>query len=266
MNLITKIKNKPLADNQLAICWLGQAGFLLADKKGHILAIDPYLTHCAERIKGFIRIAPILIEPEELIIDACLISHKHFDHLDYDAWPLICANPANKDAILLGSPSAVATVDELKLGRIDLMQDDINPLWDGASVKAVFADHGDLDTEARGMVLNWQGFSIYISGDTGYRPDAMGEVKDSAPDIMIASVNGRFGNLDAWEGAKMAAYTGAKSLIPCHFGNFIEHGPMPEQLGNHLAALAPNCSLQYLTLGQIYTATKAKDNTINFMR
>lgn len=49
------------------------------------MVLDPYLTECGERIRGFKRLSPMLIAPEELAVDYYVTSHLHFDHFDYDA-------------------------------------------------------------------------------------------------------------------------------------------------------------------------------------
>ena len=67
---------------EIGIFWLGQAGFLLKNSKGEILAIDPYLSDAVERICGLKRMMMAVMEPEELNPDYVLISHHDEDHLD----------------------------------------------------------------------------------------------------------------------------------------------------------------------------------------
>jgi L-ascorbate 6-phosphate lactonase len=89
MNLADEIRSLSVRPGDLAVCWLGQAGFLLKDTAGNLLAIDPYLTNCGERIRGFKRLSPMLLPPEEFMPRYQIITHLHFDHFDYDAIPII---------------------------------------------------------------------------------------------------------------------------------------------------------------------------------
>ena len=89
MNLAEEIRGTQVPPDHLGICWLGQAGFLLKAPDGTSMVLDPYLTECGERIRGFKRLSPMLIAPEELAVDYYVTSHLHFDHFDYDAIPIV---------------------------------------------------------------------------------------------------------------------------------------------------------------------------------
>lgn len=80
MNLAEEIRGTQVPPDHLGICWLGQAGFLLKAPDGTSMVLDPYLTECGERIRGFKRLSPMLIAPEELAVDYYVTSHLHFDH------------------------------------------------------------------------------------------------------------------------------------------------------------------------------------------
>lgn len=89
MNLAEEIRRTQVSQGELMICWLGQAGYLLKDGHGCTLAVDPYLTNCGERIRGFKRLSPMLLPAEDFAPDYYVITHTHFDHLDYDAIPVV---------------------------------------------------------------------------------------------------------------------------------------------------------------------------------
>ena len=65
MNLAEEIRRTQVSQGELMICWLGQAGYLLKDGHGCTLAVDPYLTNCGERIRGFKRLSPMLLPAED---------------------------------------------------------------------------------------------------------------------------------------------------------------------------------------------------------
>ena len=66
MKLINAIRETPVGEGELAICWLGQAGFCLKDAAGRMLMLDPYLTNCGQRMRGFKRLSACLIDPAEV--------------------------------------------------------------------------------------------------------------------------------------------------------------------------------------------------------
>src|SRR5690349_17447689 len=81
------------------IWWLGQSGFLVKYKSGHLL-IDPYLSDSltkkyAGTDKPHVRISERVIDPARLdFVNVVTSSHNHTDHLDADTLlPLIRANP-----------------------------------------------------------------------------------------------------------------------------------------------------------------------------
>lgn len=85
-----------LRKNEIAIFWLGQAGFIIKDYDENIVVIDPYLTDCGERIRGFKRLTPKLLSPGELEPDIYITTHIHFDHFDFDAVPIVSSCPWTK--------------------------------------------------------------------------------------------------------------------------------------------------------------------------
>lgn len=118
MSLAEEIRACQVREGELALFWLGQAGFLLVDSLGQQLAIDPYLTNCGERIRGFKRISPMMLSPEAFHPEYYITTHTHFDHFDYDAIPVIARNGKT---IFLGPESCQQEMDMLyaELGEID---------------------------------------------------------------------------------------------------------------------------------------------------
>jgi L-ascorbate 6-phosphate lactonase len=119
-------------------------------------------------------------------------------------------------------------------------------------IKAVFADHGRLAPEAIGILLNINGIKLYFSGDTAYRPEMIKDVIDFAPDIAILSVNGKFGNLNSEEGAKLASDIGAKIAIPCHYWMFKEHGGDPQLFEEEMKKHSPQCLTKFMCQGEMF--------------
>lgn len=256
-----------LKRNQVAVVWLGQAGFIFKTEGGDKVAVDPYLSHCGEMGGQFIRLSPILIEPEKLEVDAILVTHKHFDHFDYDAIPEIAEKT---QARFFGPCSCVEEFEKMGLcnKRMELLQKGelARRISENIWVKAVYADHGELEPAAIGLVLQIGNVRIYITGDTAFRPDRMEEVRGIQPDIMVASINGEFGNLDPYSGAELAVYTDAGVLIPCHFWTFREHKGRPDLLADAIREKGCGTKLQFLTPGEVYLCEKILGGEIKIER
>ncbi len=92
-------RRAPLAPDQVALQWLGTAGFVLRTPH-HTLVIDPYLTRASAGRLAFGRLVPATevidraVPPADLVV----VGHSHFDHA-LDA-PHIAARD---DALLLGT-------------------------------------------------------------------------------------------------------------------------------------------------------------------
>lgn len=243
MNLAKEIHCVNVAPGSLAVCWLGQAGFLLIDDNGKQLVIDPYLTNCGEHLRGFKRLSPILLTPEELTPDYYIATHLHFDHFDYDAIPIVAAQ--SEKTLFLGPTSC-----NLELGKMGIAEQRCRLLDRGdvyrdnsIVVRAFLADHGTMAPDAIGVLVEMGGHRLYFSGDTAFHEDLCEKVSAFHPDISFLSVNGKFGNMNAEEGARAAILTGAKIAVPCHCWTFAEHGGDPGEFCRLLqdSPCAPLC-------------------------
>lgn len=227
MSLAEKIRYTPVAEDELAICWLGQAGFLLKDHTGTQVVIDPYLTNCGERMRGFKRLSPMLLQPEELNPDYYIVTHPHFDHFDYDAIPVVASKSVK--TLFLGPSSCHVELKKMGIASERYHVVDRGEAFHSGliSIRAVLADHGTMAPDAIGVLIEMNGIRLYFSGDTAFHKDLFQQVAEFKPDIAILSVNGAFGNLNAEEGAQAALLTGAKYAVPCHCWTFAEHGGDP---------------------------------------
>ncbi|GAA0181271.1 MBL fold metallo-hydrolase [Clostridium sediminicola] len=257
MNLALDIATTNVKNGEIAIFWLGQAGFLLKDSNDTTVVIDPYLSDCGERMKGFKCLSPKLITPSELKPDIYITTHNHFDHFDYDTIPIVSSNHQTR---FMGPKTCVDLFLEMgiKKEKVVLLEKR-NPItYKNITIQAVFADHGTLAPDTIGVLLTVNGVKIYIAGDTAYRPDKIQDAIDFKPDIVILSINGKFGNLNCEEGAKYAKLTGAKLAIPCHFWTFKEHGGDVLSFTAEMEKHAPDCKENFMYQGEklIYSNVK----------
>ncbi|MGV8139662.1 MAG: MBL fold metallo-hydrolase [Mangrovibacterium sp.] len=99
--MIEKIKQLPIGTNQIALYYLGQAGFYIKTPDNRLIVIDAYLSDACERLFGFKRIIPPVLDAKELDADLYLSTHSHADHLDPDTLPVVAKN---KKTFFVGSP------------------------------------------------------------------------------------------------------------------------------------------------------------------
>lgn len=255
---IENIGDKYLLENEIAIQWLGQAGFLVKTFGGTVVAIDPYLTYSVEKKlgPGFKRLVPPLLEPREVNVDLLLITHHHEDHFDVETVPvimssssveMICCPVSAEMAIKLGVPKE--RVHAVKVGDEIIFKD--------LKITAVFSDHGELAPLAVGFTVEEGRKRIYISGDTAYVPEKIIPSLPGPIDIMIVPINGEYGNLNGKEAANLALDINPSMVIPCHFWTFALHRGDPQMFIDELERRETNSKPYVMEHGELLVITKS---------
>lgn len=249
MTLAKQILTVSPCQGELAVYWLGQAGFILKDSMGRLIAIDPYLSDSVERLHGFKRLSPKLLSPRDLTLDLLICSHEHGDHYDCDAVPALMSEGKT---VLITNPSAAAMavstgIPDTRI-RTARPGDDITEA--GIRLQIHYADHGELSPDAFGVLLETGGVKVYFAGDTSLHPEVLKTAEREQPDILIAPINGQFGNINEKEAAQLAAVCRSASVIPCHFWTFTEHKGDPEAFREHMQSTAPNAHIQWFCHGE----------------
>jgi L-ascorbate metabolism protein UlaG (beta-lactamase superfamily) len=192
-------------------------------------------------------------------IDAVLLSHLHYDHLDLPSLRLLPEDvhvlaPAGAGALIRGA--GVAGVEELVPGQGTEVR--------GIRVEATPAAHDDrrhpLGTRATpiGFVLRGRP-SVYFSGDTGLFPG----MSDIAPvDVALLPVAGWAptmgpGHMDAEEAARAAELLRPGTAVPIHWGTLHPRGRRrgawfdrpPHDFAARVAELAPDVDVRILSPG-----------------
>ena len=223
--LAYKILTAPMGKTH--IFSVGQAGFIIRSASGQLLAIDLYLSECVERLeghKGYKRLLPRLLDAGDLVFDVVICTHPHWDHFDVDSVPEMIANGRTK---LICSTGCENLVNDFKMGyysaQIRYVQPHDSLNIGDFSIELVDCDHGMASPDALGVVVTVDGKRIYETGDTCLRLDYVNE-RVATLDIMIAPINGAYGNLNEEEGCRLAQALQPKVTIPCHYGMFASHG------------------------------------------
>lgn len=237
-------------NNETSLFFLGQAGFAIKNTHGETLTIDPYFSNCCERIYGYKRLMPMLVNPEEYKSDYLVITHEHEDHFDVDALPslLKCSETqmvTARDAFLRSKKLG------LPIERIKCIQEGETVRCGHFVVHAVFCDHGLSAPDAIGIILEVDGNRIYITGDTCLRVDRVEDIKRYGHvDLLICPINGRFGNMDAADAVRLCSEIRPGLTIPCHYWNFAEHGGDPGQFAAMMNDLLPSVPYRLMTMGE----------------
>ncbi len=257
MNLSESISELKVPDTSLAVFWVANASFILKTPAGLIISLDLYLSELAEKAYGygFRRIMPALLGASELKTDLVLATHHHEDHLDLGIIPGLMENGAEK---LVTTPRGVELCKEAGVDqkRLTGLKPGDRLVFRGIEIYAVYADHGDLAPDAIGFVIDSAGIRVYVAGDTAYRPDEMAVAFSMEPDITIAPINGRFGNLSPEEAAYVVRDSQAKVAIPSHFWMFPAHGGDPGAFFEAVEKYAPQAEALFMTAGSHYIYTK----------
>ena len=226
MRLAQLIEQTHPASGQIAVFYAAQAGFLVKTSSDRLIGLDLYFSDCCERLYGFKRMIPALIGPRELNIGLLASTHAHEDHLDVDALPVLAESG---QTFFLGAADCQPVYEAAGLAsnRYHILGEAEEWNLDDIVFRGIFADHGDSAPQAIGLLISIDRLNIYCTGDTAYVPQKILPSLHTSVDIMIAPINGAFGNLDHLEACQLAVDVKPKVLLACHFGMFIEHGGDP---------------------------------------
>ena len=238
-----RIPDKPLpadfsggyaaSDSTLKITWFGHSAILLQIDGKNIL-IDPMLGNAASPVPFMTRRFPY-DQPLDLSmlpnIDAIIISHDHYDHLDYNTI-LFFKGKVNHFYTPLGVGSHLRSwgVDAFKITELDWWQS-VN--FEGLQFIAAPARHFSgrsikdrNKTQWASWVILGEKEKIYFSGDSGYGPHFMEIGEKYGPFDFAMMECGQYN--ERWEAIHMlpeqtvqaALDLKCKSMMPIHWGGF----------------------------------------------
>lgn len=223
-----------LTDNS-AIWWLGHATALIRINNTTILT-DPVFSERVSPVTfaGPKRFTPCASTIEKLPpIDIIVISHNHYDHLDYASMrQLIKRFPDVMIMVPLGLKKKMLKWGAKRVVELDWWQ---SAEADGVKLSAVPAKHwsrralNDLNkTLWCGWMIEYCGHCIYFVGDTGYTSQFV-EIKQHFPQIDIALIPiGSYAprwfmqnqHIDPQHALQLFQDVGCKRAIAIHWGAF----------------------------------------------
>ena len=234
LDLINRIEAGP---GRIALCWLGQAGFIVRGSRTTAL-IDPFLSPYQGRLYE-----SALPPAAATDVDVVLCTHEHVDHFDADSVPAIAK--ASPGAVFVVPSPIVDMVIEAGVSpdRVVGVQPGEPVDVSGISVRAVPAMHGVTMEDAYGFgeelseglirflgyVVDVEGVRLYHAGDTIHYDGMESTLRDLSIDVAMLPINGRdpereardiVGNLSEREAAWLGHEIGAGVLIPMHHDLF----------------------------------------------
>jgi L-ascorbate 6-phosphate lactonase len=262
MTFIEKINHTRPEPGSIALFYVAQAGFCIKTASGTVIMIDLYLSDACEHMFGFKRMIPAVMSAEEVDADLYLITHHHADHFDPDAMPVIARHPKT---IFVAAPDCKTLLRDLDVpeSRTVILKETDGWQWENIAIKAIYADHGDLAPDAIGYLIEVDGIKIYHVGDTAFRPaEIVSSLGTTDIDIMIAPINGTFGNMIASEACALGAEVKPKILIPCHFWMFLEHVTEngkgdPATFMSEASTLPENVKAKVMAPGELFIYSKS---------
>lgn len=218
----------PLAPNEAALWWLGQAGYVVR-AGGATVVIDPYLSDSAATgAPEFTRLFPPPIAPEELRADVYVITHDHLDHLDPET---IRRYPAKAETWFVAPRLAARRLPELGVPPDRIVRIDAGEAGtvSGVGVRGVFALPTGADVlDTTGYLLSFaSGRSVYHTSDSAFHPLALAAAP-RAPEVMLVPINGKWGNPGPEQAAEFAVAVNPRFVFPNHYDLMALNAENPE--------------------------------------
>ena len=202
----------------MKVTFLGQAGLLFETQQCRVM-IDPYLSDSVAKVNpANSRRVPVLESIFDIRPDVLIFTHDHLDHFDPETVEILLHR--HKGITVLAPSSVWGKVRQMASGNNYVLFDRFTR-WSefGLRFEAVKAQHSDV--HAIGVILSDGDTKYYITGDTLYSTQVLGDLPGGI-DVVFLPVNGVGNNMNMEDGAEFFRATGGKLAVPIHTGLFDE--------------------------------------------
>ena len=110
----------------------------------------------------------------------------------------------------------------------------------GGKLTAVYAEHTD---DSCGLVVECGGLRVYNVGDSLYNEKLLG-AGDAGIDLLLVPINGKLGNMNVEEAARLSKELSVRAAVPCHYDMFADNTEDPEKF----RALLEGSGVRYVEL------------------
>lgn len=246
-----KIKDPVKKDVKLSALWIGHATVLLQmDDK--VIITDPFLSETAGEFARRV-IEPGIDEANIPPCDLVLISHPHFDHLNYYSLELLekkCSNTALVFPDGLEQYLPDYNMKMVKMNNKEGYKKSVigeTKIINGIKLTTVFAQHWGGrygfdgyfwgDHSYTGYIMEYNGLTVYFAGDTGYDSTAFKQIgRMFKIDLALIPIGpcadckncGTFNHVFPPDAFMIYRDINAKWMIPIHYGtlHFAQADPM----------------------------------------
>lgn len=224
---------KSLPDTVASLVWFGHSSYLIK-ASGKTFLVDPVLSGNASPVSFFGKSykGTDVYTPDDFPeLDGIIISHDHYDHLDYAT--IVKLNPKTKrfyTTLGIGQHLSRWGVDENKITELDWWE--TTGISENFQITATPARHfsgrgfSRFKTLWASFVLKTPDHSIYIGGDSGY-DDHFKTIGEKYGPFDVALLEcGQYNkqwpliHMMPEETAQASLDLGAKVLVPVHWGKF----------------------------------------------
>ena len=236
----------------LRVTWFGHSSTLVQVDRVNVLT-DPFWSERASplQILGPKRwYAPPIALADLPRIDAVVVSHDHYDHLDAGT-----IRALNREGVRFVVPLGVAAhledwgVPAERIAELDWWQ---STEVRGVQIHATPARHYSGRVEFQGNDALWAGYAligprnrVYYTGDTSYMPEMVEIGRRLGPFDLVLTDSGQYNpgwadvHLGPEQAVELAKAVGAKTMMPIHWGLIrLAHHSWTEPAERTLAAAA----------------------------